>query len=693
LSTIDAAVHHVRMEIPRGLGVVTPYDFALDHELWRWAPEGVSLHAARTAYAPLNVTMEMVEIIGEPLSVAHRAIDLTIAEPEVVAYACTSGSFVGGVEGERAITDSIVQAGLRGAVTTSGAFVRALHHLGVDTVAVATPYDEEITDAFVAFLREAGFTVAGSAFLGLDHEIFRVPYDTTKDLIRRAAATSEVEAVVVSCTNLPTYDIIGPLEEELGIPVLTANQVTMWSALAEMGLEPVGPGQRLLSGQPVPRPSSFATVSEPLEHEEAWVHGGLDHTDLENPWEDVEIPDSTPLVGREPPHAFPTSEYYQRVERVQQRMRERELDALVVTDPANLYYLSGYNAWSFYMPQCIVVPAYGQPHLFTRAMDANGAQHSSYFEAERIHGYPEHLIQRPDVHPYHWITETAVGVGVLPDRHGARVAAELDAYYFSPRGYEAMRERLEAASIEDAAELVNWVRAVKSPREQEKLRIAGTIAERVMTIAIEQIEAGRRQCDVVAEIQHAQALGARGLGGDYPAIVPMLPTGETAGTPHLTWSDLPLVHGEATTIEIAGVHHRYHAPLARTVSLGKPPRRLNACAEAVAEGLEGAMQAMRPGATGRDVHTAFTHAINRYGLHKESRIGYSIGIGYPPDWGERTVSLRSEEETPIEAGMAFHLILGMWMDGWGYETSESLLVTPDGVERLADVPQGLVVKT
>lgn len=680
------------MEIPRGLGVVAPYDFALDHELWRWAPEGVSLHTARTAYAPLNVTVEMVEIVGEPLSVAHRAIDLSVAEPEVIAYACTSGSFIGGVEGERAITDSIIHAGLRGAVTTSGSFVRALHHLGIDTVAVATPYDQEISDAFVAFLREAGFTVVGSAFLGLDHEIFRVPYETTEALIRRAA-TPEAQAVVVSCTNLPTYDVITPLEEELGLPVLTANQVTMWSALAEMGLEPVGPGQRLLQGVPVPRPSSFATVTEPREHEEGWTHADLDHADIEDPWEDVEIPDSTPLVGREPPHAFPTSEYFRRVERVQERMRARELDALVVTDPANLYYLSGYNAWSFYTPQCVVVPAYGKPHLFTRAMDANGAHHSSYFEADRIHGYPEHLIQRPDVHPFHWITETAVAVGVLPDRHGARVAAELDAYYFSPRGYQAMRERLQSSSVEDAAELVNWVRAVKSPREQEKLRIAGTIAERVMTIAIEQTEAGRRQCDVVAEIQHAQALGARGLGGDYPAIVPMLPTGETAGTPHLTWSDLPLVHGEATTIEIAGVHHRYHAPLARTVSLGKPPRRLNACAEAVSDGLEAAMTAMEPGSTGRDVHTAFTREINRHGLHKESRIGYSIGIGYPPDWGERTVSLRAEDETPIEAGMAFHLILGMWMDGWGYETSESILVTPDGVEQLADVPQGLVVKT
>ncbi len=691
------------MSIPRGLGVVAPYDFALDHELWRWAPPGVTIHAARTAFAPLDVTYEMVEIVGEPHAVAHRALDLSAVEPEVVAYACTSGSFVGGVEGEQAIRDAITLAGLPAAVTTSGALVRALHHLGARRVGVATPYDEDITGALSRFLGEAGFEVSRTAHLGLHHHIWRVPAEETKDLVRRVC-DEDTDAVFVSCTNLPTYDVITELEEELGVPVLTANQVTMWSALAEMGLTPVGPGQRLIEGRGVdgldgaapggrPAVTSERPAAETVVREASPTTTGTDyyHLDREDLWEDVEIPDST-VLGKETPHAFPTAEYRQRVARVQEVMRGRELDALVVVDPANLYYLSGYNAWSFYTPQCLVVPAYGQPHLFTRAMDANGAHYTSYLDRDLVHGYPEHLVHRADVHPYHWITETAVGLGILPDRSGARVAAELDAHYFSPRGFLALSDRLTRVTIEDSRELVNWVRVVKSESEQEKLRVAGSIAERVMSIAIEHTEAGRRQCDIVAEIQYAQALGARGLGGDYPAIVPMLPTGETAGTPHLTWSDVPLVNGEATTIELAGVHHRYHAPLARTVSLGSPPRRLAACAEAVAEGLDSALTVMRPGATGREVHQAFTREINRYGLHKESRIGYSIGIGYPPDWGERTVSLRAEEDTVLAEGMAFHVILGMWMDGWGYETSESVLVQKSGVERLTDVPQGLSVK-
>jgi ectoine hydrolase len=81
-----------------------------------------------------------------------------------------------------------------------------------------------------------------------------------------------------------------------------------------------------------------------------------------------------------------------------------------------------------------------------------------------------------------------------------------------------------------------------------------------------------------------------------------------------------------------------------------------------------------------------------HGLTKDSRIGYSIGIGYPPDWGERTVSLRAEETTVLTSGMTFHVILGMWMDGWGYELSEPVVVRESCPERLTDLPQELSVK-
>ena len=386
--------------------------------------------------------------------------------------------------------------------------------------------------------------------------------------------------------------------------------------------------------------------------------------------------------------AVDAAEYADRLRRVRDKMRERSLAALVVSDPANLFYLTGYDAWSFYTPQCLVIPAETEPHLFARAQDAAGATFTCNLPAEQIHGYPEELVHRPDVHPFDWIAGAARDL--VPA--GELVGVEGDAHFFSPRGYFALANGLHGNRLVDSAELVNWVRLVKSPSEVGRLRIAGAIAERAMRIACEQLRPGRRQCDLVAEILAAQAIGVPGHGGEYPALVPLLPTGDASGTPHLTWSDRPFRIGEATTIELAGVFGRYHAPLARTVMLGDPPQRLTDTARVVAEAMESTLDAIRPGVTGGVVHEAFDRVIRSHGLRKDSRIGYSIGIGYPPDWGERTVSLRCEETTELAAGMAFHIILGMWMDGWGYELSEPIVVTATGVERLTDLPHELTIR-
>ncbi|HEY3557790.1 MAG TPA: M24 family metallopeptidase [Kribbella sp.] len=386
--------------------------------------------------------------------------------------------------------------------------------------------------------------------------------------------------------------------------------------------------------------------------------------------------------------AVDPSEYSGRLARVRAVLAERGLGALVVSDPANLFYLTGYDAWSFYTPQCLLVPADGEAHLFARAMDAAGASYTCNLRADQIHGYPEDLVHRPDVHPYDWIA------GVCRDLvpAGADVAIEGDAHYFTARGYLALGNGLPGRRLVDSAELVNWVRLVKSPHELRQLRIAGSIAEQAMRIALDQLRPGRRQCDLVAEILAAQATGTAEHGGDYPAIVPMLPTGNAAGTPHLTWTDRPFREDEATTIELAGVFGRYHAPLARTVMLGDPPQRLRETAKIVADGMSAALSTIRPGVTGGAVHAAFNDVIAAHGLVKDSRIGYSIGIGYPPDWGERTISLRPGESTVLTAGMAFHVILGMWMDGWGYELSEPVVVTADGVERLTGLSHELTIR-
>jgi maleate isomerase len=219
-----------------GIGVVVPYDFALDRELWRWTPERVALHLTRTPYEDIPVGVEQALTVGDATTVAGATRSVTIVEPAVIAYGCTSGSFVTGRRGEAALREAMLAAGASRAVTTSGALLRAVETLGIDSLAVVTPYPDEVGDRLVAFLAEAGVKVTGSSNMGLTGRIWEVPDDVTADLVRSTARAGG-DAVFVSCTNLPTYDVIAPLEEELGRPVLTANQVTMWAALLEAGVD------------------------------------------------------------------------------------------------------------------------------------------------------------------------------------------------------------------------------------------------------------------------------------------------------------------------------------------------------------------------------------------------------------------------------------------------------------------------
>ncbi|MEU4146280.1 maleate cis-trans isomerase family protein [Streptomyces parvulus] len=252
----------------RGVGVVAPFDFALDRELWRWVPDEVSLHMTRTPFVPVEVSLDLARLVSEHETLGEAVRTLNAIAPEVVAYACTSGSFVGGVLGERAMCEAMTWAGAVPSVTTSGALLDALAELGVRRLALVTPYTVSVTRALEAYIAEAGVTVTGCAFMGLTRHIWKVPYRDVAEMARRAVpGEGAADALFISCTNLPTYDVIPQLEAELRIPVISANQVTMWAALRRLGTRAVGPYQALTDpsariGPAVPGPAGPAAVAD-----------------------------------------------------------------------------------------------------------------------------------------------------------------------------------------------------------------------------------------------------------------------------------------------------------------------------------------------------------------------------------------------------------------------------------------------
>lgn len=268
--------------------------------------------------------------------------------------------------------------------------------------------------------------------------------------------------------------------------------------------------------------------------------------------------------------AFDLLEYQRRLDLVRKSMLERDLDALVIGDPANMNWLTGFDAWSFYVPQVMLVLHDHAPVWLGRQMDAGAVYLTTYLSEESVRPYSEDLVQRDDVHPME-----AIGDEIRKfDLSGKRVGFESDTYFFSFKAVERLQSTLSEVHWQDADRLVNWCRLIKSDAEVEVMRVAAEIASNVQQVAREHIAPGVRQCDLVAKILEAGTSGINGSGGDLPALCPLVMAGEAAATAHPMWTDIPFEKNQTVALELGGAHKRYNAGLARTFQLGSGPQKV-----------------------------------------------------------------------------------------------------------------------
>ena len=386
---------------------------------------------------------------------------------------------------------------------------------------------------------------------------------------------------------------------------------------------------------------------------------------------------------------FSKNEYKNRLKKVQLSMQEKGIELLISQDTANINYLTGYDAWSFYYAQCVIVHiSADEPICFIRAQDAGGAFIKTYLKKENIIIYDEKYIHTWPLHPY----DALVHLIKKNKWDKLKIGVEMDAHYFTAYCYEKLKQGLPNASIVDSERLVNWVRFVKSDAEIDFMKKAAVISENAMKTAMEIINPGIRQCDAVAEIQKSLFKGTSEYGGEYASITTLLPSGKGTSASHLTASDDKFKKGEATVVELSGTFKRYHAPMARTVNIGKPEKKKIDAMNATNEALEAGIAASKPGNTANDVAQNFWNVLDKYNIKKESRTGYSIGIGYPPDWGEHTVNISKGDMTILKPNVCYHMIAVMQFGDWGVEASESIRITEDGNELLCNFSRDLHVK-
>ena len=206
-------------------------------------PDGVAVYAAPIVLPRGEVNAaalaEMLE--GDQL---ERAAELLIwTDVDLIVFACTTGSLVHGIGWDREVTARIAGASGRAATTTTTAVLGALRALGATSLAVATPYIEELNAIERQFLEESGFGVASIAGLGCatDAEIGQLEPEDAVSLVERVN-TPEADAVFISCTNFHCLPAIASLERRLGKPVVTSNLAGAWAALRQIGVDDPIPG-------------------------------------------------------------------------------------------------------------------------------------------------------------------------------------------------------------------------------------------------------------------------------------------------------------------------------------------------------------------------------------------------------------------------------------------------------------------
>jgi len=386
---------------------------------------------------------------------------------------------------------------------------------------------------------------------------------------------------------------------------------------------------------------------------------------------------------------FERAEFAARLAAVKKEMSKRSLDILIVSDPAGQNYLTGFDAYSFYTPQAVLVALNrDEPIWIGRLIDRVSAVMTTYLADDSIRAYPDRYVASAVLSAYDFMADIVKEVA----GERARVGVEMGSFYYSARAHADFVKALPLANFVDADLLVNWIRMVLSAAEIAIMREAGRITDAMMERAIEAIEPGVRECDVAAAIYHQQMSGTPQFGGTYSCSPHFLCVGDHAIAPHAAWTDEPLASSTIVNIELFGVRHRYQVNLARSISVGKPAPTYQKLADIVVESLNAGLESVRPGRTCEEVQEVFRRMLARHGYEKEARLGYPIGIGFPPSLQYRTASLRKGDETVLRPGMCFHMMSGLWYEDVGVTITQSFAVTESGHEPLTSILRKLFVK-
>lgn len=378
---------------------------------------------------------------------------------------------------------------------------------------------------------------------------------------------------------------------------------------------------------------------------------------------------------------FTHGEYVRRIEELRQRIQERHLDAVVISDPENIMYLTDYQTTGYSFFQALVVPLEKEPFMITRKLEESNVIHRTWVSITRPY---------PDTGDAIQMLVDALREFGLADK---RIGYERNSYFFPAYHQDVIHTSLMDGKLLDCFGIVEEGRVCKSAEEIELMGRAARATEAGMIAGIEACRAGVSENEIGAAI----SAGMFAAGGEVPAVMPYVTSGPRSMIGHATWEGRIVKPDEHIFLEVGGCYRRYHTAMMRTVVLGELTDSMYQAQETMKRALSAVHSMVQPGMTVSDVDNLVRNIIsdNTVGAQLITRSGYSIGIAFPPSWDEGyIVSLKQGEGTVLKEGMTFHLIPWMWgVDGnKTCGISDTIYITEDGCKSFFSLDRDFTVK-
>ena len=383
------------------------------------------------------------------------------------------------------------------------------------------------------------------------------------------------------------------------------------------------------------------------------------------------------------PHLhFSGNELAERRRRTSERLDDLGLDALLIFRQESMYYLTGYDTAGYSLFQCLVFRADGDMVLVTRSADKEQAAYTSMIPDVRI------WVDRGGANP----ADDVLAVLEEKQLRGAKFGVELNAWGLTGQRWVMMERALKGfGTWEDASNLVQGLRLIKSPSEQDFVRKAGELVDDGLRALNTTIASGVDESRLYAALEQA----ILGGGGDYPASRAIIASGDGALLVRYFTGRETVGANDQVQLEFAAGYRHYHAAIMRTVLTGRAGDRHTRMHEACVEALAACQAIARQGATFGDIYDAHACVIDAHGL-KECRLnacGYSLSANYPPSWMEEPMIYRGNRAT-VEPGMVIfmHMILVDSANRLTMSLGETGIVHEDRFEPVSVMSHDLVVK-